>query len=80
MEPEQVVGFQVDQDIRHLVLSAFVELADDVGPDVRGRRQDPQQIAPDARWKTAKPLERVHYSGAAVHVSVQPSSGHFRTG
>lgn len=46
---QAVVGLQVHQHVRE-VEAARVELPDHVGPDVRGRGQDPEQLGPSPWW------------------------------
>jgi len=35
LEPDQLIGFKLREDLDHLVISALVELPDDVGSNVR---------------------------------------------
>jgi hypothetical protein len=70
-----------DRTLDHAGVAAFMELPDDVGPDVRRGRQHAEEVRAGTGRQPAKAMNRVHYSdGVAIHVSEQPGSGHLSTG
>ena len=60
LEPDELIGFELGQHLNHAFVPAFMELAHDIGSDVRRRCEDPEQVGPSTRWKPTKAANRVH--------------------
>ncbi len=56
----EIVFLEVRQHFDHPGVAPFMELADDIGADVRRRREHAEQVGTSASWETTNAANRVH--------------------